>query len=254
MTPAVVCHSFTLPVTVYRSDRRRVVYFIAIARRLYCTVVTEVLLRSLYGATALMAVPRRPHCGLAQPAVTLRKFWTCSKFPLCHREGPWFWQFCAVLRRSMAKPLRHHGDHGGGTAVYAVQAPQWHGASGGAVPLRCLYTEARRNMFKVSAVPPRSSAVLIVFRGATAINDGTTAEPKRSWRCHCGLLCRTSTAVAPRLRCDGVLMLLVLCKSNLNTLAVIRVVCLETRRPIERAKCTGQNEALTRSSPAPRTR
>ena len=57
-------------------------------------------------------------------------------------------------------------------------------------------------MFKVSAVPPRRSAVLTVFRGATAINDGTTAEPRRSWRCHCGL-CRTSTAVAPRLRCNG---------------------------------------------------
>ena len=57
-------------------------------------------------------------------------------------------------------------------------------------------------MFKVSAVPPRRSAVLTVFRDATAINDGTTAEPRRSWRCHCGL-CRTSTTVAPRLRCDG---------------------------------------------------
>ena len=62
--------------------------------------------------------------------------------------------------------------------------------------------EALRNMLKVSAVPPRRSAVLTVFRGATAINDGTTAEPQRSWRCHCGL-CRTSTAVAPGLRCDG---------------------------------------------------
>ena len=61
----------------------------------------EVLLRSLYGA---MAVPRRPHCGLAQPADVL-------------------------------------------------------------------------NMFKVSAVPPRASAVLTVFGSATAINDGTTAEP-----------------------------------------------------------------------------
>ena len=57
-------------------------------------------------------------------------------------------------------------------------------------------------MFKVSAVPPRRSTVLTVCRGATAINDGTTAEPRRSLRCHCGL-CRTSTAVAPRLRCDG---------------------------------------------------
>ena len=71
--------------------------------------------------------------------------------------------------------------------------------------LRCDGTstaEARRNMFKVAAVPPRRSAVLTVFRGATTISDGTTAEPRRSWRCHCGL-CRTSTAVAPRLRCDG---------------------------------------------------
>ena len=57
-------------------------------------------------------------------------------------------------------------------------------------------------MFKVSAVPPRRSAMLTVFRGATAINDGTTAEPLRPWRCNYGL-CRTSTAVAPRLRCDG---------------------------------------------------
>ena len=28
------------------------------------------------------------------------------------------------------EPLRNHGDHGGATAVYAVQAPQWHRASG----------------------------------------------------------------------------------------------------------------------------
>ena len=63
-------------------------------------------------------------------------------------------------------------------------------------------TEARRNMLKVSAVPSQRSAVLTVFRGATAINDVTTAEPRRSWRCHCGL-CRISTAVVPGLRCDG---------------------------------------------------
>ena len=66
----------------------------------------------------------------------------------------------------------------------------------------CSTAEARRNMLNVSAVPPRRSAVLTVFGGATAINDGTTAELRRSWRCHCGL-CRTSTAVAPRIRCDG---------------------------------------------------
>ena len=44
--------------------------------------------------------------------------------------------------------------------------------------------------------------MLTVFRGATAINDGTTAEPLRPWRCNYGF-CRTSTAVAPRLRCAG---------------------------------------------------
>ena len=57
-------------------------------------------------------------------------------------------------------------------------------------------------MLKVSAVPPRRSAVLTVFGGATAINDGTIVEPWRSWRCHFGL-CRTRIAVAPRLRCEG---------------------------------------------------
>ena len=46
----------------------RFLVFFVIARRLYCggTVVMEVLLLSLYGTTAVMAVPRRSHCGLAQ--------------------------------------------------------------------------------------------------------------------------------------------------------------------------------------------
>ena len=77
----------------------------------------------------------------------------------------------------MTEPLRNHDDHGGATAVYVVQAPQWHRAFGVAGVVL-------RNMLKVSAVPPRRSAVLTVFLGATAINDGTTAEPRRSWRCH----------------------------------------------------------------------
>ena len=66
----------------------------------------------------------------------------------------------------------------------------------------CGATAEVLNMVKVSAVPPRRSAVLPVFRGATGINYGTTAEPQRPWRCNCGL-CRTSTAVAPRLRSAG---------------------------------------------------
>ena len=44
--------------------------------------------------------------------------------------------------------------------------------------------------------------ILILNISTTTTNDGTTAEPWRSWRCHC-VLCRTRTAVAPRLRCDG---------------------------------------------------
>ena len=41
-------------------------------------------------------------------------------------------------------------------------------------------------MFKVSAVPPLRSAVLTVIRGASAINDGTTAEPLRNHDDHGG--------------------------------------------------------------------
>ena len=48
-----------------------------------------------------------------------------------------------------------------------------------AIPLRIGPTRGGTaevlNMFTVSAMPPRRSAVLTVFRGATAINDGTTA-------------------------------------------------------------------------------
>ena len=99
---------------------------------------------------------------------------------------------------------RGHGGDGGATAVLV----RCHGGHGGAAatPLRIGPTRDDTaevfNMLKVSAVPPRRSAVLTVFGGATAINDGTTAELRRSWRCHCGL-CRTSTAVAPRIRSDG---------------------------------------------------
>ena len=73
----------------------------------------------------------------------------------------------------MTEPVRNHGDHGGATAVYnVVQEPKWHRAFGvTGVPT----AEARRNMLKVSAVPPRRSAVLTVFRDTTAINDGTTS-------------------------------------------------------------------------------
>ena len=98
----------------------------------------------------------------------------------------------------------------GTTAVMAVP-----GGNGGAsaIPLRIGPTSRGTaevlNMFKVAAVPPRRFAMLTVFRGTTAINDGTSAEPRRSWRYHFGL-CRTNTAVAPRPRCDGDIMSAVL--------------------------------------------
>ena len=40
----------------------------------------------------------------------------------------------------MAVSLRNHGDNGGATAVYAVQAPQWYRASGvtGVLLMYCL--------------------------------------------------------------------------------------------------------------------
>ena len=100
--------------------------------------------------------------------------------------------------------LRRHGSDGGATAVLV----RWHGDYGGAggdptdIGPTCGSTAEVLNMFKVSAVPQQRTAMLTVFRGATAITDRTTAEPQRLWRCHCGS-CRTSTAVAPRLRCDG---------------------------------------------------
>ena len=115
VTPPVVCpwYSFPLPVTHVTAvepprDRCRVAGL-------------------LFRDCTVMAVPRRSHCGLAQSAVALRKFWTCSKFASGHREG---FDFFAVLRRSMTEPQLNHGDHGGATAVYAVQAPQWHRAFG----------------------------------------------------------------------------------------------------------------------------
>ena len=78
--------------------------------------------------------------------------------------------------------LRGHGGDGGATAVLV----RCHGGHGGAAatPLRIGPprggTAEVLNMFQVSAVPPRRSAVLTVFGGAMAINDGTTAEPRRS--------------------------------------------------------------------------
>ena len=157
-----------------------------------------VLLRFLYGAMAVMAVPRRslrcrgdPTADWPNPrgtAEVLNMFKVPAVPPRRSAVLTVFRGATAINDGTTAEPRRSCRTS---TAV----APR----------LRCDGTstaEARRNMLKVAAVLPRRSAVLTVFRGATTINDGTTAEPRRSWRCHCGL-CRTSTVVAPRLRCDG---------------------------------------------------
>ena len=88
------------------------------------------------------------------------------------------------FRDCTAVVLRRHGGDGGATAVLV----RYHGGHGGttAVPRRCRgdptadWSNPRwpaevLNMFKVSAVPPQRSAILTVFRGATAITGGTTA-------------------------------------------------------------------------------
>ena len=92
--------------------------------------------------------------------------------------------------------VRCYGGHGVPAAVMAVPR-RFH--SGLAQPaVHCGRFEHVQSVRRATG----KTAVLTVFRGVTAINDGTTAEPRRSWRCHCGLG-RTSTAVASRLRCDG---------------------------------------------------
>ena len=155
----------------------------------------EVLLRSLYGATVVMAVPRRPHCRLAQPANVLNMFKVSAVPPRTSAVLAVFGGATAINDGITAEPRRSWRCHCSLCRTSTSVASR----------LRCdggSTAEARRNMLKVSAVPPRRSAVLTVFHSDTAINDGTTAEPRRSWRYHCGL-CRTSTAVASGLQCDG---------------------------------------------------
>ena len=79
----------------------------------------EVLLRSLYGATAVMAVPRW-HCGSFEHVQSFRRV-TAKVLSFEVYRGA-----TAINDGTTAD----HGDHGGATAVYAVRAPQWHRASG----------------------------------------------------------------------------------------------------------------------------
>ena len=240
MTPPVVFNSFPLPVTNLTAvepprDRRRVasLYFrdctaVVLGSHggdggataggaqwwwsCYCggTAVMEVLLRSLYGATAVMAVPWRPHYGLAQPADVLKMFKVSAVPPRTSAVLTVFGGATVINGGTTPEPRRSWRCHCGLCRTSTAVASR----------LRCdggTTAEARRNMLNVSAVPPRRSVVFDSFPrcygdqwrnhcGTTAEplrnHCGTTAEPRRSWRCHCGL-CRTSTAVAPGLRCDG---------------------------------------------------
>ena len=167
-------------------------YFFAIARRLYCrgTAVMEVLLRFLYGTTAVMAVSRRSWRCRGDPTADWHNpRWHCGSFEHVQTfsAGPprrsavltVFRGSTAISDGTTAELRRSWRCHCGLCRASTAVAPR----------LRCDETstaEARWNMLKVAAVPPRRSAVLTVFRGATTINDGTTAEPRRSWRCHCG--------------------------------------------------------------------
>ena len=203
VTPPVVCNTFPLHVTHLTAvepsrDRRR----IASPHFRDCTAV---VLRRHGGDGGATAVVVRCHGGHGGAAAT----------PL--RIGPTRGGTAKVLNMfkvSAVPPRRSEvlTDFGGATSINdgTTAEPQLAlcRTSTAVTPrLRCdgdSTAETQRNMLKVSAMPPRRSAVLTVFRGATAINDGTPAKPRRSWLCHCGL-CRTSTAMAPGLRFDGVI-------------------------------------------------
>ena len=83
----------------------------------------EVLLRFLYGTTAVMAVPRRSwRCRGDPTADWPNPRWSAEVSAVPPRRSA-IVTVSAVLRRSLTEPLRNHGDHGGASAVYAVQAP-----------------------------------------------------------------------------------------------------------------------------------
>ena len=207
VTPPVVFNSFRLPVTHLTAiepprNRRRV------ARLLFRDCTAVVLRRHVGdgGATAVRVRCYGVHGGAAATPLrigptrggtveVLNMFKVSAVPPRRLAVLTVFRGAAAKNDETNAEPRRSWRCHCGLCRTNTAVAPHVR-CDGGST------AEARRNMFKVSAVPPRRSAVLTVFRGGTAINDGTTAEPRRSWRCHCSLS-RTCTAVAPLLRCDG---------------------------------------------------
>ena len=112
-------------------------------------------------------------------------------------------------------------------------------------------------MLKVSVVPPRRSAVLTVFRSATAINDGTTAEPLRNHGDHGGATAvyAVQTAVAPGLRCDGGItidhniLLYKLKYYGLNGAALCRNYLINRKQDAEIANIKSEENVITTGVP-----
>ena len=156
----------------------------------------EVLLRFLYGTTAVMAVPRRSwRCRCDPTADWPNPRWNCGSFEHVQsfRRAPAMicsFEFSAVLQRSMAEARRSWLSHCGLCRTSTAVAPR----------LRCDGTstaETQRNMFKVAAVPPRRSAVYCgdtaehvqSCRRATAKVRAFDSFPRYyddQWRNHCG--------------------------------------------------------------------
>ena len=168
-----------------------------------CILYSSLVIHRHTGGAVPLRFLVKTAIAVVTPPVDFDSFPPTAVEPPCDRRSV----ASLLFRDCKADVLRRRVGDGGATAVICTvprrsrrcrcdHTADWPNRGGTAEVL---------NMFKVSTVPSRRSAVLAVFRCATAINDGTTAEPRRSWRCHCGL-CRTNTAVAPRLRCDGVVL------------------------------------------------
>ena len=105
LNPRCYCGSFE-HVQSCRSATAKVCGFLQFSAMLRRSLAEP--LRNHCGTTA---ITRRSHCGLAQRAVLLRMFGTCTKLPQCHRQKS------AVLTVCYCD---HWRNHCGTTAIIAV--------------------------------------------------------------------------------------------------------------------------------------